>query len=220
MNSLPNNYILERKPVKHARIRVDEKQTVRVIVPGSFSQSEINLLLIQKEKWINNKLEFFNNRPELISVDYNQILYMGEKYRFTRNNDLKKQVLIDPASKTIQSGYDLLNPVIQFNWYKLEARKVVKKRLQELSKKYSYSCNKVFIRNQKTKWGNCSGKKNLSFNWRLIKTPQFVMDYVVIHELVHTEIFEHSRQFWAKLKSVYPNYKESIQWLDRYGNGL
>jgi len=218
--TLPNNYILERKPVKHARIRVDEKQMVRVIVPDRFSDSEINLLLDQKETWINNKLEFFTNRPVIIPLENDQLLYLGEKYRFKKNDELKKQVLVNFETKIIQSDYDLLNPIIQFNWYRIEARKIILKKLEELSKPYNFNYNKVFIRNQKTKWGNCSGMKNLSFNWRLIKSPQFVMDYVIMHELVHTEIFKHTRQFWVKLKSVYPKYKESIQWLDRYGNGL
>lgn len=217
---LPSNYKLERKPVKHARIRVDEQKKVRVIVPDRFSESEINLLLNQKENWIRNKLEFFNNRPEIIPLENDQLLYLGEKYRFKKNEGSKKQVLIDSKNKTIQSDYDLLNPVIQFNWYRLEARKVIVKRLEKLAKPYGFVYKKVFIRNQKTKWGNCSGKKNLSFNWRLIKSPQFVMDYVIMHELVHTEIFKHTRQFWVKLKSVHPKYKESIRWLDRYGNGL
>ena len=165
-------------------------------------------------------MDFFTNRPEIIPLEKNQLLYLGEKFRFKNNDELEKRVLIDSENKTIQSDYDLLNPGIQFNWYKMEARKVILKRLEELSKPYNFNYNKVFIRNQKTKWGNCSGKKNLSFNWRLIKSPQYVMDYVIMHELVHTEIFKHTRQFWVKLKSVYPKYKESIQWLDRYGNGL
>ena len=84
--TLPNNYILERKPVKHARIRVDEKQMVRVIVPDRFSDSEINLLLDQKETWINNKLEFFTNRPVIIPLENDQLLYLGEKYRFKKND--------------------------------------------------------------------------------------------------------------------------------------
>lgn len=218
--TLPSNYILERKPVKHARIRVDERQMVRVIVPDRFSDSEINLLLNQKENWIKNKLDFFNNRPEIIPLKNDQLLYLGEKYTFKINDELKKQVLIDPEAKIIQSDFDLLNPIIQFNWYRMGARKVILKRLEELAKPYGFSYNKVYIRNQKTKWGNCSGKKNLSFNWRLIKSPPFVMDYVIMHELVHTKLFNHTRQFWVKLKSVYPKYKESIQWLDRYGNGL
>lgn len=218
--TLPTNYTLERKPVKHARIRVDEKQTVRLIVPERFTDSEINLLLNQKEKWIKNKLDFFQDRPEIIPLEKDQFLYLGEIFRFNKNEKLKKQVLIDCKDKIIQSDYDLLNPVIQFNWYRIEARKVIIQRLENLAKPYNFKYNKVFIRNQKTKWGNCSGKKNLSFNWRLIKSPQFVMDYVIMHELVHTEIFKHTRQFWVKLKSVYPKYKESIQWLDRYGNGL
>ena len=165
-------------------------------------------------------MEFFTNRPVIIPLENDQLLYLGEKYRFKKNDELKKQVLIDFETKIIQSDYNLLNPIIQINWYRIEARRIILKKLEELSKPYNFNYNKVFIRNQKTKWGNCSGKKNLSFNWRLIKTPQFVMCYVIMHELVHTEIFKHTRQFWVKLKSVYPKYKNSIQWLDRYGNGL
>ena len=189
-------------------------------MPKRFSNSEINLLLNQKENWIKNKLEFFKDRPEIIPLEKDQLLYLGEKYRFKKNEESKKRVLIDSGNKKILSNYDLLNPLIQFNWYRMEARKYILIRLEELAIPYNFRYNKIFIRNQKTKWGNCSAKKNLSFNWRLIKSPQFVMDYVIMHELVHTEIFDHTRQFWVKLKSVYPKYKESIQWLDRYGNGL
>ena len=153
--TLPNNYILERKPVKHARIRVDEKQMVRVIVPDRFSDSEINLLLDQKETWINNKLEFFTNRPVIIPLENDQLLYLGEKYRFKKNDELKKQVLIDFETKIIQSDYNLLNPIIQINWYRIEARRIILKKLEELSKPYNFNYNKVFI------------SKHIQFNFSL-----------------------------------------------------
>lgn len=220
MINLPENYLLERKPVKHARIKVNENKIVRVIVPDSFSNQEIDALINQKKKWITNKLAFFNNRPEPIKLLPNQILFLGERYNYFHFSDLKRKVIINHEHKTIRSGLELLQPEILNKWYKKEARKLILERLEFYSDKYNFTYNKVFIRAQKTKWGNCSPKKNLSFNWRLIKSPLFVIDYIVLHELVHTEILNHTRQFWMKLKLIYPEYKKAINWMDKYGNGL
>jgi len=80
--------------------------------------------------------------------------------------------------------------------------------------------NKLFIRESKTKWGNCSKEKNISLNWKLIKAPDYVIDYIIIHELLHTVVMSHTHKFWTLLKSYYPDYKESIKWLEKYGNSL
>lgn len=218
MINLPENYQLERKAVKHARIKVDENQTVRIIVPNSFSNQEIDALINQKKKWIANKLTFFNNRPELIKLHPNQILFLGERYNYFHFSDLKRKVIVNHEYKTIRSGLELLQPEILNKWYKREARKLILERLEFYSDKHGFTYNKVFIRAQKTKWGNYSPKKNLSFNWRLIKTPLFVIDYIVLHELVHTIILKHTKQFWMKLKLIYPEYKKAVKWLNKYGN--
>jgi len=220
MISLPENYILERKPVKHARIRVNESKVVRVIVPDSFSDQEIDALLNQKEKWIDEKFAFFDDRKESVALHSNQILFLGEKYSFYHFSELKRKVIINQAHKTIRSGLELLDPAILEKWYRKHARKIILERLETYSNKHGFVYNKVFIRAQKSKWGNCSAKKNVSFNWRLIKTPLFVIDYIVVHELVHTEIMNHTKQFWMKLKLIFPDYKKAVNWLDKYGNGL
>lgn len=220
MINLPENYILERKPVKHARIRVNESNSVRIIVPNSFSDQEIDALLDQKEKWISEKLAYFDSRAEAIKLHSNQILYLGEKYSFYHFSDLKRRVIINHDHKTIRSGLELLDSVILEKWYRKQARKIFLERLEHYSNKHNFIYNKVFIRAQKSKWGNCSPKKNLSFNWRLIKAPLFVIDYIVVHELVHTEILNHTKQFWMKLKLIYPEYRKAVNWLDKYGNAL
>ena len=220
MINLPKNYILERKRVKHARIRVNENKSVRVIVPDSFSDQEIDALLNQKEKWIAEKLAFFNDRKKSIALHSNQILFLGEKYSFYHFSDLKRKIIINHEHKTIRSGLELLNPAILEKWYRKQARKIILERLETYSNKHGFVYNKVFIRAQKSKWGNCSAKKNLSFNWRLIKAPLYVIDYIVVHELVHTEILNHTKQFWMKLKLIFPDYKKAVNWLDKYGNSL
>jgi len=82
---------------------------------------------------------------------------------------------------------------------KKEAKTVLTERLNLLAQKYKFSYNRLFIRNQKTRWGSCSAKNNISLNMNLIRLPQTLQDYVIIHELVHTKHKNHSKKFWAEM---------------------
>lgn len=79
---------------------------------------------------------------------------------------------------------------------------------------------RVAIREQKTRWGSCSGKGNLNFNWKLIMAPPQVLDYVVIHELCHLREFNHSPRFWALVEGQMPEYKSWKKWLDTHKEDL
>ncbi len=80
--------------------------------------------------------------------------------------------------------------------------------------------NRVTIRNQKTKWGSCSGKGNLNFNCLLLLTPTEVMDSVIIHELCHLKHMNHSKEFYNEVLRVCPNYKTYSRWLKVNGGGI
>ncbi len=83
-----------------------------------------------------------------------------------------------------------------------EASKKLVDRLNELSEKHDFSYNKVFIRNQKTRWGSCSAKNNISLNMKLVRLPDEMIDYVLLHELVHTRIKNHTNGFWTELNRL------------------
>lgn len=129
-------------------------------------------------------------------------------------------MVINYEHKTICSDKDLLDKVIQEKWYQSIAKKHLTKRIEELANNLGFEYRKLFIRSQKKKLGNCSKEKNISLNWRLIKAPNVVIDYLIIHELVHTKIMNHSSKFWMLLKSVYPDYQDAITWVDKYGNSI
>ena len=78
----------------------------------------------------------------------------------------------------------------------------------------------ITIRNQRTRWGSCSTKGNLNFNCLLLRVPQDVLEYVVVHELCHRKEMNHSPKFWAEVERVLPNYAESKRWLKENGSGL
>lgn len=82
------------------------------------------------------------------------------------------------------------------------------------------SFERITIRGQKTRWGSCSAKGTLSFNWRLMLAPPAVLDYVVVHELCHLTHMDHSRAFWALVESVCPDYRTHRKWLKEHGHEL
>lgn len=82
------------------------------------------------------------------------------------------------------------------------------------------SYNRITIRDQKTRWGSCSAKGTLSFNWRLLLAPPSIPDYVIVHELCHLTHMNHSAAFWKKVESVYPDYRTARKWLKDHGHEL
>ena len=88
------------------------------------------------------------------------------------------------------------------------ARKKLANRLQELASKNGFTYKKVTIRNQRTRWGSCSTKNNISLNIKLVRLPDELIDYVILHELVHTRIKNHGKAFWAELNRLVKNSKE------------
>ena len=216
---LPNNYILIRKEVKHARLRVSEDGKVRIIAPPAFTEEDIHTMLKKNAKWIESNLKYFKGMSR-VELQRNQLLLFGNRYNYFYDTTYAQKVTVDNEHKTITSKKDLLVTKTQEKWYRRIAKKHLTKRTMELSAKMKLPFNKLFIRESKTKWGNCSKDKNISLNWKLIKAPDYVIDYIIIHELLHTLVMSHTHKFWTLLKSYYHDYKESIKWLEKYGNSL
>lgn len=97
------------------------------------------------------------------------------------------------------------------------ARQVIPQRVAFYAEKMGVTYGRITIRNQKTRWGSCSQTGNLNFNCRLMKMPQEVIDYVVVHELCHRLQMNHSRLFWEEVEKVLPDYQIARQWLKKNG---
>ncbi|MBQ8597165.1 MAG: M48 family metallopeptidase, partial [Lachnospiraceae bacterium] len=78
----------------------------------------------------------------------------------------------------------------------------------------------IRIKDQKSRWGSCSSKGNLNFNWRIVMAPEPVCDYVVIHELCHLVHLDHSERFWKLVESICPGYEQYKKWLKTNGSRL
>jgi predicted metal-dependent hydrolase len=153
-----------------------------------------------------------------------KIVILGDIYSI---NYSEKKFL---KPRVIQSGFNITIfstslearefKVILDKWITSFAKKIIERRVVELSTIYGFHFNRISVRNQSTRWGSCSSNKNLNFNWRLILGPKMILDYVIIHELAHTLQMNHSKAFWAIVQNIIPEYKSLRLWLKKNGQLL
>ena len=103
------------------------------------------------------------------------------------------------------------------NWYKQEARSILCERTQYYAQNYGFAFKKINITSAKTRWGSYSSRGSINFTWRLVMAPLEIIDYVIIHELVHTKVLNHSRKFWDQVEKYLPDYRKRRLWLKKNG---
>lgn len=204
---------------------------VQVVAPVSMDDSEIIPLVEKKREWIFNKFESYRQRFAQIRLEREfvsgeMLLFMGEEYplrviedegRFTNINltdgqflvDLNKDIPLEKRRGEIRSKLE--------QWYISQAKILINERLELFTNKIGVKINMVRFKNQKTRWGSCSRKGNLNFNWKLVMAPMYIVDYVVVHELCHFIQMNHSKEFWQQVGSQIPDYKERRKWLKENG---
>ncbi|MDM7987323.1 MAG: M48 family metallopeptidase, partial [Smithella sp.] len=106
------------------------------------------------------------------------------------------------------------------HWYKEKANEVISERVAWYSDKMGIQVKQIKITSATTRWGSCSSKGTVSFPWRLVMAPVPVIDYVVVHELVHILEKNHGKAFWKKVRAIMPDYQQKIRWLEVNGHIL
>lgn len=220
--------VIPSKTARKIRIRVG-LNGVEVIHPISRLNEEMNTFVETNAGWIYEqikRIERFKKIRRPIHQTEGKILYRG-KSTTVRSNYFSSRGygnLVKYSNNEIRIQYGP-NSKTEFsrsleNWFRKRARLQIKKYLNEIISRFGYSPNKVYIMGQRTKWGNCSPKGNLSFNWRLILAPDFVMRYIVAHEVVHLAIPNHSNEFWLTVQSYCNDVERAKQWLRLNGKKL
>ncbi len=119
---------------------------------------------------------------------------------------IKEKIEYFKSRKKIELRKDVMQG--NYNTCKARAKKMIKERVEYYNSFYNFKYNRISVKKQSTKWGSCSGKKNLNFNYKLLFLPQEMADYVVVHELCHLREMNHSKKFWDLVAKVFPNFKE------------
>jgi predicted metal-dependent hydrolase len=113
-------------------------------------------------------------------------------------------------------------PIADFdsNFVRQLAQSELVRRTLELAAQTNSEISRITIRNQRTRWGSCSRRRAISLNWRLIQTPAFVVDYIILHELMHLRQMNHSKRFWDEVEKVCPTWREAEKWLRQHGREI
>jgi len=98
-----------------------------------------------------------------------------------------------------------------FLLHKEYSREIITKRLEYYASEYNFTYNRIAIKNTTTRWGSCSSLRNLNFNYKLAFLSQELLDYVVVHELCHLRHMNHSKDYWAEVEKILPEYKNCIK---------
>jgi len=213
--------VLHAKAARKLRLRVGPRG-VEVVQPAGRNGEEVSEFLDRNEAWILAQLQrverlrsvrrlerrpadelLFRGKPTKVRVETTETRLRGNLVEFA--NDVIA-VQRGPASKTLVARS-------LENWLRKQARAELELHLAIVTTRLGQSPGRIYVKGQRTKWGSCSARRNLSFNWRLILAPEFVLRYLVTHEVVHLAVPDHSARFWLTVQSLCPEAERAKQWL-------
>ena len=203
---------------------------VCLVIPKKLTQQRIDEILVKKARWIEKKL-YENELHELPSaktyVDGEIFTYLGENYRLSckegeqvgvrlKGGELRSVVQLD-LSDVAES--QIHREQIE-DWYEQRAFEVLKKRTLMHAEALKVHPKSLKVKNYKSRWGSCSAKGDIRYNWKIVIAPRKIVDYVIFHELSHLFYHDHSEHFWSQVEKYVPDYRESRSWLKKNGPGL
>jgi predicted metal-dependent hydrolase len=219
MADIPDFKIVRSKR-KSVSIHILPDASVEVRAPLHIPQLFIKGFVKSKSFWIAEKQKLVKStikKPKKF-VDGEIFMFLGNAYTLQIGNytdiETKGDKLLFPSALMV-NGRDTLE-----KWYIKRAKKIIREQVAYYARKMNASYASVSFSDTSSKWGSCTHDNRLQFNWRLVMTPQLVIRYVVLHELVHTTTKNHSYIFWNKVRVLNPSYKQQIKWLKLHGNGL
>lgn len=149
---------------------------------------------------------------------------------YVSNNEIERMVIskskwIDEHMLKVQSAIDERSKLEKITFEQIkeladQAVEYIPKRVKYYAEKENFVYNKITIKNLVSRWGSCSTKGNLNFNCLLMLTPDYVIDYIVVHELCHLREMNHSEKFWAEVEKIMPDYQRAELWLKQNGGNL
>ncbi|MBS9385980.1 MAG: M48 family metallopeptidase [Dolichospermum sp. BR01] len=202
---------------------VERDKTIIVRAPIGISEEKIKQIVESKKLWLYEKLNYTPKYPDKIThkefVSGETILYLGKNYRLEITDDqlpdvrFKSIFLISSCHQT--NAFKLFR-----DWYIKQAHIKLPPKVKEFAESLGVQFNKILVSDMKYCWATCTPNNNLNFNWRIMKAPIFVIDYLIVHELAHLLESNHTPRFWNIVAVQIPNYQVAKNWLRDNGNLL
>ena len=221
------NYQLLRSKKRRKTISLHIKEGGEIVIyaPYHTPQREIERFLEERRSWIVEKMsekEKSIRATEKAFIAGEKFLYLGESYplEIEESNNRKVPLKLSFGKFILDKDHVGGARDLFIKWYKKEAEENLTERVDYCSNRLRLFPKGIRITSAKYRWGSCSRENRLSFSWRIIMAPLSVIDYVLIHELVHIKEKNHSKSFWSFVESIIPDYKEHRLWLKENGHSL
>jgi predicted metal-dependent hydrolase len=211
---------------KSATIKVEEGVVI-VVVPRALTQERIKKLLDDKKLWVKQKIAL---HPQMKVTQEKQYVsgeafsYLGRNYRLKITDGELTPIKLVQGRLTISipndSSQHKLVKYALTNWFRRRAELKLREKIIRYSPIVGVETNGYKVKSFQSRWGSCTPRGRVDFNWRIIMAPNRVVDYVIVHELCHLKQHDHSPQFWKLVESIMPDYLESKEWLRVNGASL
>ena len=210
---------------KKITITIERDRTVVVHAPLHASDEAIARIVEAKRYWIYEKTghaQKYASRPhppgkELVNGE--SALYLGRSYRIEIVGDEMDCIRFDQRF-LVPASYALHKKGAMRDWYVAQAKEQILPRVAKQARELGVSFSRARIVNSRYRWGSCTVRDNINLNWRLIKAPIFVVDYVIAHELAHLLEPNHTPRFWNIVKTQVPTMDRARSWLREHGQIL
>ncbi|HTB84579.1 MAG TPA: M48 family metallopeptidase [Candidatus Sulfotelmatobacter sp.] len=193
-------------------LRLQADGTARVTIPRRGSLATAREFVGKHIAWLEGQFQRLESQPK-ISTAWKlgtEIYLRGQPVKIEFENI--GQIRLGPDVLKIPDLSVDLRPALEKYLHKLAAKELPV-RVMELAALHSIEVVRVSVRNQRSRWGSCSRSGTISLNWRLIHTPEFVRDYIILHELAHRRHMNHSDRFWQEVQRLCPDYPAAERWL-------
>jgi predicted metal-dependent hydrolase len=220
------DYKIVRSPKrKKLTITVERDRSVIVHAPEGTSEETIQQVVDAKGQWLFEKLRHpqkYMDRPHAPGkevVNGESAPYLGRGYRIEVTEtasgkiEFSHRFLVPPAHKAKRRE-------VLRDWYIARAKEKILARVEQHARELGVEFAAAKIVDNRYRWGSCTINDNVSFNWRLIKAPMFVIDYVIVHELAHLIEANHTAHFWSIVRAKTPKMDKAKAWLKEHGQVL
>ena len=201
---------------------------VRVIAPKRLADREIRRLLEKREPWIREQLLFQQSRPkpkEFVSGE--PFTYLGKTYPLRVFDGVPEGVKLKNGRLSVSiprlpAGSDASQGIREqlMTWYWNSAERYLRKKTRARARALGVTPKSVSVKNYKSRWGSCSVRGDIHYNWQIIMAPPGIVDYVIVHEVCHLRHLNHSRDFWNCVESQFPAHRDCRNWLKANGIAL
>ena len=202
---------------------VERDNRIVLRVPEGTPNERIEHLIEQKKRWLYEKTQHPKKYPERQQrkevVSGESVLYLGHHHLLEIVDEPLTGLEFDTTFRLPKALVGQASRLFS-TWYIQRAKRLLQQRVKRLAQSLGVHYNKILVSDLKYRWGSCTPKDNLNFNWRIIKAPIFVIDYLIVHELAHLLEPNHTKRFWGIVAVQIPNHLEARAWLADHGNLL